>query len=40
MVIAITDEGFYKSIKKNIGGVENESKRDNWDSWSWTRKIN
>ena len=29
MVIALTDEGFYKTIKKNIGGVENESKRDN-----------
>ena len=29
MVIALTDEGFYKIIKKNIGGGENESKRDN-----------
>ena len=29
MVISITDEGFYKAIKKNLGGVENESKRDN-----------
>mgnify|MGYP003296229059 CR=1 FL=1 len=24
MVIAITDDGFYKTIKKNLGGVENE----------------
>ena len=29
MVIAVIDEGFSKAIKKNIGGVENESKRDN-----------
>lgn len=29
MVIAITDNGFYKSIKKNLGGVENEGKRNN-----------
>ena len=29
MVIAIIDDGFYKTIKKNLGGVENESKRDN-----------
>lgn len=27
-VIAITDTGFYKLIKKSIGGVENEVKRD------------
>lgn len=24
MVLAILDDGFYKSIKKNLGGVENE----------------
>ncbi len=28
-IIAITDEGFYKLIKKSIGGEENEGKRDN-----------
>ncbi len=29
MVLAIIDEGFYKSIKKHLGGVENEGKRNN-----------
>lgn len=39
-ILAITDEGFYKSIKRHLGGEENEGKRDNWDSSSWTRQIN
>lgn len=29
MVLAITDLGFYKAIKKYIGGEKNEGKRDN-----------
>lgn len=28
-IIAVTDTGFYKLIKKAIGGVENEGKRNN-----------
>ena len=29
MVIALTDQGFYTTIKKYLGGVENEGKRNN-----------
>ena len=27
-IIAVIDDGFYKSIKKHLGGEENEGKRD------------